>query len=159
MFSLQAVNLNYKSKFPMPAKHLMLSDVSHFDLATQICEIVIVADPKPAYSKALGVIRDVESEKLKVNLDKNFDNVPRRYFFFFFYFYYRSICIIDNGASRHRTRNARFRARRAKQRCNFERRIVIERLLIGCSHGAYRAVVSLGKTLNANIPTSGGASQ
>ena len=28
-------------------------------------------------------------------------------------FYYRSICIIDNGASRRRTRNACFRARRA----------------------------------------------
>ena len=28
-------------------------------------------------------------------------------------FYYRSICIIDNGASRHRTQNARFRVRRA----------------------------------------------
>ena len=31
----------------------------------------------------------------------------------FLFFYYRSICIIDNGASRRRTRNARFRARRA----------------------------------------------
>ena len=30
-----------------------------------------------------------------------------------FFFYYKSICIIDNGASRHRTRNARFRVRRA----------------------------------------------
>ena len=29
------------------------------------------------------------------------------------FFYYRSICIIDSGASRRRTRNARFRARRA----------------------------------------------
>ena len=34
-------------------------------------------------------------------------------FFYFFLFYYRSICIIDNGASRRRTRNARFRAGRA----------------------------------------------
>ena len=33
-------------------------------------------------------------------------------FFYFFIFFYRSICIIDNGASRHRTRNARFRARK-----------------------------------------------
>ena len=32
---------------------------------------------------------------------------------FSFFFYYRSIRIIDNGASSHRTRNARFRARRA----------------------------------------------
>ena len=30
-----------------------------------------------------------------------------------FFFYYRSICIIDDGASRRRTRNTRFRARRA----------------------------------------------
>ena len=29
------------------------------------------------------------------------------------YLVHRSICIIDNGASRHRTRNARFRVRRA----------------------------------------------
>ena len=29
-----------------------------------------------------------------------------------YFFYYRSICIIDDGASRGRTRNARFRARR-----------------------------------------------
>ena len=34
-------------------------------------------------------------------------------FVFFFLFYYRSICIIDNGASRRRTRNTRYRARRA----------------------------------------------
>ena len=33
--------------------------------------------------------------------------------FLLLYFYYRIICIIDNGASRYRTRNARFRARRA----------------------------------------------
>ena len=32
---------------------------------------------------------------------------------FLIFFYYRSICIIDSGASRRRTRNARFRARRA----------------------------------------------
>ena len=31
----------------------------------------------------------------------------------FFLFFYRSICIIDDGASRRRTRNTRFRARRA----------------------------------------------
>ena len=31
----------------------------------------------------------------------------------FIFFYKRSICIIDNGVSRRRTRNARFRARRA----------------------------------------------
>ena len=39
------------------------------------------------------------------------------YFFIFiylFFFYYRSICIIDDGASRGRTRNARFRARRTE---------------------------------------------
>ena len=30
-----------------------------------------------------------------------------------FFYFYRSICIIDIGASKHRTRNARFRARRA----------------------------------------------
>ena len=35
------------------------------------------------------------------------------FIFFILFFYYRSICIIDNGASKHRTRNARFRARRA----------------------------------------------
>ena len=29
------------------------------------------------------------------------------------FFFYRSICIIDDGASRRRTRNTRFRARRA----------------------------------------------
>ena len=32
---------------------------------------------------------------------------------FFFFYYYIGIRIIDNGASRRRTRNARFRARRA----------------------------------------------
>ena len=32
----------------------------------------------------------------------------------FQFFYYRSICIIDNGASSRRTRNARFRGRRAR---------------------------------------------
>ena len=37
----------------------------------------------------------------------------KAYFFFFFFFNYRIICIIDNGASRRRTRNARFRVRRA----------------------------------------------
>ena len=31
----------------------------------------------------------------------------------FFFFFYGSTCIIDDGASRRRTRNARFRARRA----------------------------------------------
>ena len=31
----------------------------------------------------------------------------------FIYFWYRSICIIDNGASRRRTRNTRFQTRRA----------------------------------------------
>ena len=36
-------------------------------------------------------------------------------FFFFIFFYYRSICIIDDGSSRGRTRNARFRARRTDQ--------------------------------------------
>ena len=35
----------------------------------------------------------------------------------YFFLYYRSICIIDNGASRRRTRNAIFRARRAKLIC------------------------------------------
>ena len=34
-------------------------------------------------------------------------------FLFIFFFYYRSICIIDDGASRRRTRISRFRARRA----------------------------------------------
>ena len=34
-------------------------------------------------------------------------------YFFFFFLYYIGIRIIDNGASRRRTRNARFRARRA----------------------------------------------
>ena len=33
--------------------------------------------------------------------------------FFFIFFYYTSTCIIDDGASRCRTRNARFRTRRA----------------------------------------------
>ena len=33
--------------------------------------------------------------------------------YLFYFFYYRSICIIDSGASRRRTRNARFQARRA----------------------------------------------
>ena len=33
--------------------------------------------------------------------------------YLFYFFYKRSICIIDNGVNRRRTRNARFRARRA----------------------------------------------
>ena len=37
----------------------------------------------------------------------------RTQLFQIFFFYYRSICIIDIGASNHRTRNARFRARSA----------------------------------------------
>ena len=36
---------------------------------------------------------------------------PKKQIYYYF-FYYRSICIIDDGASRGRTRNARFRARR-----------------------------------------------
>ena len=35
------------------------------------------------------------------------------------FFYYRSTCIIDNGAHRRRTRNARFRARRADHSTKF----------------------------------------
>ena len=38
---------------------------------------------------------------------------PCAIFFFFFVLSYRSICIIDNGVSRRRTRKARFRDRRA----------------------------------------------
>ena len=36
-----------------------------------------------------------------------------------FFFFYRSICIIDNGASRRRARNARFRDRRADHSTTF----------------------------------------
>ena len=39
------------------------------------------------------------------------------HYFFFFIFLYIGILIIDNGASRRRTRNARFRARRADHYC------------------------------------------
>ena len=38
-------------------------------------------------------------------------------FFFFFFFYYRSTCIIDHGASRRRTRNARFRDHSTTSMC------------------------------------------
>ena len=41
------------------------------------------------------------------------DTLTTRPLFFFFFFYYIGIRIIDNGGSRRRTRNARFRARRA----------------------------------------------
>ena len=48
---------------------------------------------------------------------KDFNSVA--IFLLFILFYKRSICIIDNGANRRRTRNARFRARRADL-CNEE---------------------------------------
>ena len=53
--------------------------------------------------------------KTRVNLNSNYSRQILKSWLFFFYFYYRGICIIDNGASRRRTRNARFRARRADQ--------------------------------------------
>ena len=40
-------------------------------------------------------------------------NVATDIYLFFFNFYYRGVRIIDNGVSKRRTRNARFRARRA----------------------------------------------
>ena len=55
----------------------ILSEILQSDLASQISEIAIGAEPMPD-SKALGVVWDVESGKLKVNLDKNFENATTR---------------------------------------------------------------------------------
>ena len=54
----------------------ILSEILQSDLASQMSEIAIGAEPMPD-SKALGVIWDVKSDKLKVNLNKNFENATR----------------------------------------------------------------------------------
>ena len=54
--------------------------------------------------------------------------------FFCYLFYKRSICIIDNGASRRRTRNARFRARHADHSTTFE--YLLESILLNRSESS-----------------------
>ena len=54
-----------------------MSEILQSDLASQISEIAIGTEPMPD-SKALGVIWDVKSDKLKVNLNKNFENATTR---------------------------------------------------------------------------------
>ena len=55
----------------------ILSEIPKCDLATNISEIAIGSEPMPD-SKALGVVWDVENDKLKVNLNKNSVDVTTR---------------------------------------------------------------------------------
>ena len=55
----------------------MSSEIPQSELPSKISEIAIGVEPMPD-SKAVGVVWDGESDKLKVNLDKNFDNAATR---------------------------------------------------------------------------------
>ena len=55
----------------------ILSEIPQCDLALSISEVTIGAEPMPD-SKALGVIWDVEDDKLKVGFNKNFSPVTTR---------------------------------------------------------------------------------
>ena len=55
----------------------ILTEIPQCDLAPSISEVTIGAEPMPD-SKALGVIWDVENDKLKVSFNKNFSPVTTR---------------------------------------------------------------------------------
>ena len=55
----------------------ILSEIPKCDFATNISEIAIGSEPMPD-SKALGVVWDVENDKLKVNMNKNLVDVTTR---------------------------------------------------------------------------------
>ena len=55
----------------------ILAEVPKCDLAANISEIAIGLEPMPD-SKALGVIWDVENDKLKVSFDKEFVDITTR---------------------------------------------------------------------------------
>ena len=55
----------------------ILTEIPQCDLAPSISEVTIRAEPMPD-SKALGVIWDVENDKLKVSFNKNFSPVTTR---------------------------------------------------------------------------------
>ena len=55
----------------------ILTKIPQCDLAPSISEVTIGAEPMPD-SKALGVIWDVENDKLKVSFNKNFSPVTAR---------------------------------------------------------------------------------
>ena len=55
----------------------MLTEIPLCDLASSISEVTFGAEPMPD-SKALGVIWDVENDKLKVSFNKNFSSVTTR---------------------------------------------------------------------------------
>ena len=90
-----------------------------------------------AYPTPIFLVDFTAPKDLNLLFEQLFDNnlttgILNLIFFVFIYFvcYYRGICFIDNGTSRRRTRNARFRARRAdhlttsmyKFNCSFDRR-------------------------------------
>ena len=55
----------------------IFTEIPQCDLAPSISEVTIRAEPMP-YSKALGIIWDVENDKLKVSFNKNFSPVTTR---------------------------------------------------------------------------------
>ena len=74
---LIVVGLNCANGFTNSCASSILSHIPKCDLAISVNEIVIGSEPMPD-SKALGVIWDVENDKLKVSFDKSCVDVTTR---------------------------------------------------------------------------------